>query len=472
MRGRIVLAAVFASLLAAPLITVSGIGVASAQRCDGIGRIDVPGAVQQKQTCLDDLTTAGTTTSGHTNRSDWSGLHASGTENPTGVPGVQVDGYFPDESTGNTNNGWAHDSQFVIRLPEDWNGKVVITGAPGVRRQYANDYIISDWVLAQGYAFASTDKGNTGLEFYNDGACPGDAVAEWHYRVTQLTLATKRVAAQYYGKRPHRTYMTGISNGGYLTRWALEKHPRLYDGGVDWEGTLFTESGPNLFTYLPAALRNYPAYRSGDAEAHQAMIDAGFEPGSEFLWDFHYSYYWDLTQRIYREEFDPDYDGLLEAGVPFCQPGTPNCDADYDYDSRPESVHDAVGRVSNTGDIGKPMITLHGTLDALLPIRTDSHVYRDMVRRSGKSRLHRYYVVEDGNHVDGLYDNYPERLRPMLPCYREAFDAMVRWVEDRNRPARSGVIPNAGEADPVNQCELPGTRASRVPRSGRRVPRS
>ena len=36
--------------------------------------------------------------------------------------------------------------------------------------------------------------------------------------------------------------MTGISNGGYLTRWQLEKRPDLYDGGVDWEGTLFTPS--------------------------------------------------------------------------------------------------------------------------------------------------------------------------------------------------------------------------------------
>ena len=449
---------VLALVLTAPLI-VTGVGTASAAGCDGMGRIAVPGAAHQETACLDDLTTEGTTTSGHTNPDDWSGLHADGTKNPSGVPGVQVDGYFPDESTGNTNNGWAHDSQFVIRLPEDWNGKVVITGAPGVRRQYANDYIISDWVLGHGYAFASTDKGNTGATFYTDGARPGDAVAEWHYRVTQLTKATKRVVRQYYGTSPDRTYMTGISNGGYLTRWALEHHPELYDGGVDWEGTLFTEHGPNLFSYLPSALRNYPAYRAtGDEQAHRAMIDAGFPRGSEFLWDYHYGVYWDLTQRIYREEFDPDYDGPLSAGIPFCQPGTPSCDADYHYADRPESVHDAVGRVSNTGDIGKPMITLHGTLDALLPIRTDSDVYRDMVRRAGDAPRHRYYVVEDGTHVDGLYDDYPNRLRPILPCYRAAFLAMTRWVERDDPPAPNGTIPSTGVEHPVNQCSLPARR--------------
>jgi hypothetical protein len=53
-----------------------------------------------------------------TNPADWAGLHAAVTVNPVGVPGMQVDEYFPDNSTFNTNNGWNHDAQFVIRLPE------------------------------------------------------------------------------------------------------------------------------------------------------------------------------------------------------------------------------------------------------------------------------------------------------------------------------------------------------------------
>ena len=98
------------------------------------------------------------------------------TANPAGtelIPGLQIDGYFPDSSKTNNYNqedfgtGFARDSQFVIRLPEkeDWNGKLVVTGAPGVRKQYALDFIISDFVLSKGYAFASTDKGNTGQNF-------------------------------------------------------------------------------------------------------------------------------------------------------------------------------------------------------------------------------------------------------------------------------------------------------------------
>src|SRR3954471_9784397 len=119
--------------------------------------VRVPGAEKQVADCLDDLTTKGTTTNGHTDPSDWEGLPSQASRNPSAaVPGLQVDGYFPDTSTTNAYRGWNHDSQFVIRLPNHWNGKLVVTGAPGIRRQFATDYVIADWALARGYAYAST----------------------------------------------------------------------------------------------------------------------------------------------------------------------------------------------------------------------------------------------------------------------------------------------------------------------------
>ncbi|GAB3662149.1 tannase/feruloyl esterase family alpha/beta hydrolase [Nocardioides korecus] len=422
--------------------------------CARQSRIHVPGAQVQKTACLSDLTTAGTVASGHTNVEDWAGLNASGTRNPTGVPGTQVDGYFPDTSTTNTNNGWNHDAQFVIRFPDHWNGRLVVSGAPGTRRQYANDFLISDDVLAHGYAFAATDKGNDGAAFYDDGSTPGGSVREWNSRVTQLTKAAKRAVAQRYGHGPRRTYMAGLSNGGYLVRWQLENRPWLYDGGLDWEGTLFRASGPNLFTYLPTALQNYRAWRGGDAAAGQRMVAAGFEDGSQFLWDYHYAYYWDLTQRVYREEFDPTYDGALKAGVPFCPSGTPACDTDYDYASRPAAVKRAVASVQLTGRIRRPMLTVHGNLDTLLPASTDARVYDRLVKRAGSGRLHRTYEITGGNHVDGLYDTFPTRLRPILPCARSAFRELTAWVEHGRRPARSGVVPRPTSGDVVNTCDV------------------
>src|SRR5215217_3514662 len=193
-------------------------------------REDMVDGAQFECAYLDDLTTAGTQRTRHTNFVDWFGLHAQGTENPTGVPG----NYYG-------NKKYPRDSQFVMRFPRDWNERLVIAGAPGVRGQYANDFIIADFVLKKGYAFASTDKGNSGPRFYSADQAPGAAVAEWHERVKQLTETTKDAAEKHYGQRPHRTYITGTSNGGYLTRYALEKYPELYDGGVDCQGPLWTD---------------------------------------------------------------------------------------------------------------------------------------------------------------------------------------------------------------------------------------
>jgi hypothetical protein len=423
--------------------------------CPGAVASTVPGAERQVSACLADLTTAGTVATGHTDPADWAGLTPAGARNPSGVPGVQIDGYFPDTSTTNATRGWNHDAQFVIRLPHRWNGGLVVAGSPGVREQYANDFAISDWVLAQGYAFAATDKGNAGAAFYADGRRPGDAIVEWNQRVTQLTRAAKAVAARHYGHAPRRTYAAGISNGGYLVRWQLENHPELYDGGVDWEGTLWNPGKPSLLTFLPPALRAYPRYAAtGDPAAHADLLAAGFAPGSEFLWDFHYRIYWDLTQRIYREELDPGYDGAVQAGAAFCASGTPACDADYDYPNRPRAVREAVARIGLTGRIGRPLLTLHGTLDTLLPITHDSDVYAGMIRDRHRAGLFRYYRVEGGNHVDGLYDAYPDRLRPILPCFRSAFTALTGWVDAGHAPPPSRTLARPATGDLANECAL------------------
>ncbi|MFI6417107.1 tannase/feruloyl esterase family alpha/beta hydrolase [Streptomyces sp. NPDC050842] len=421
--------------------------------CARQDRLHVPGAEHQESACLTDLTTAGLAGTPYTDMADQAGLAAKATRNPSGVPGVQIDGYFPDTSRLNATHGWAHDAQFVIRLPDHWNGGLVVTGAPGTRRQYSTDALISDRVLAQGFAYAATDKGNTGPDFFTDGRAPGDAVAEWNRRVTELTRAAKKAVRQRYGSGPERTYMTGISNAGYLTRWQLENRPELYDGGVDWEGVLWTADGPNLLTSLPVTVA-----RSLGRASDEDLLDAGFAPGSRFLWPYHEKAYWGLTQKIFRAEFDPSYD-------PACPGDTAGrtveeifaacaSDASYDYASRPASVHRAVAKVALTGRIGKPLITLHGDLDTLLPISTDSDVYAGMVDARGRGGLHRYYTVQDGTHTDGLYDTYPDRLRPILPCYRSAFDALTRWVEEGTPPPADRTIARPADGDVVDSCSL------------------
>ena len=428
-------------------------GVGRNPACRGIEHLTVSGADRLEAACLDDLTTAGTSKTGHTDPTHSAGLNVPSTVNPSGVPGIQLDGYFPDTSSFNTTHAWNHDAQFVIRMPRDWNGGLVVAGPPGTRRQYASDFIISDSVLAQGYAYASTDKGNNGPTIYQDGIEPGDAIAEWNSRITELTIAAKDVIEQRYHRAPKWTYIAGFSAAGYLTRWQLENRPDLYDGGVDWSGLMITPER-NLLTYLPTALREYPKYATGSPEAHQALLDAGFPAGSEPLWDFTYRNFWDPLQRTLREELDPTFDGDTQAGHPFCSPGTPDCDADYDLDARPSEVTDAIAAVSLTGRIGKPLLTLQGTLDTAVTPR-DSRLYAAMIAQQGRSSMARLYEVEGGSHFEGLYGQHRDLLRPMLPCFREVFKALEQWTQGpKTAPPASHFVPRDPSADLVNTCAL------------------
>ena len=69
--------------------------------------------------------------------------------------------------------------------------------------------------------------------------------------------------------------------------------------------------------------------------------------------------------------------------------------------------------------------------------------------------------------MDGLYDyagpdpqnpdpelrgRFRERLRPMLPCYRAAFEVLERWVEKGTDPPRSQTVPKPRDGDVVNSC--------------------
>ncbi|MFL6098312.1 MAG: hypothetical protein ACJ71Y_22885, partial [Blastococcus sp.] len=66
--------------------------------------------------------------------------------------------------------------------------------------------------------------------------------------------------------------------------------------------------------------------------------------------------------------------------------------------------------------------------------------------------LHRYYTIQDGNHVDGRYDLYPDQLRPILPCYREAFLRLTEWVTAHKAPPATQTVARPASGDVANTC--------------------
>jgi len=65
-------------------------------------------------------------------------------------------------------------------------------------------------------------------------------------------------------------------------------------------------------------------------------------------------------------------------------------------------------------------------------------------------------VIEGGNHVDQLYDEFPDKLRPIVGCYRAAFLALENWVENAGhvKPPDSKFVARPSSGDITNECSL------------------
>ncbi len=398
------------------------------------------------------------------------------------VPGLQIQARFADDPTGQ--------GRFLLRLPNDWNGSLVVAGASGTRSEFNGDFAWSDFVVQKGYAYASQNKGVLNLRFSTSAdplACrlnpfsplyvhfyandPGQSFSRWReFMVSAAEVARKGVQARY-GHRPRFTYAVGTSNGGYQVRRAIETAPELFDGGVDWEGTFVDPQGPNLLTDLPPAILNFPDYVasgfSATSTAAKNIRAAGYPPdvraGAASLWNSNATSFWEVTHCQWQKRLDPGFDTYGNEGT-----------ATYNYIERlsKSDVGAQMAAFATTGKIKRPLITVAGTMDALLPIDRHARAYARLVRESpqaglagrpprgyeqsggatfaherdddaadrdhdhdrhhggGRGALYRLYEVQNGTHLETLQDTFAE-IELILPHAQRAFDLLVRHVEQR-----------------------------------------
>jgi hypothetical protein len=233
----------------------------------------------------------------------------------------------------------------------------------------------------------------------------------------------------------------GTSNGGYQVRRAVESAPELFDGGVDWEGTFVDEHAPNLLTDLPAAILNFPDYVASGFDANgtaaRNIRAAGYPPdivaGSASLWANYSNSFWEVTHCQWQKRLDPAWD-TYAAGA-----------GNYNYVSRlaASDVGDQVASFATTGRIQRPLITVAGTMDALLPIDHHARAYARKVaaaqagpgaaeghrasEREGPRAAYRLYEVQNGNHIETYQDTFPQ-LELIQSHAQRAFDLLVDHV--------------------------------------------
>ena len=109
-------------------------------------------------------------------------------------------------------------------------------------------------------------------------------------------------------------------------------------------------------------------------------------------------------------------------------------------------IQASVNAVTTTGKIKKPLITVAGTLDGLLPIQHQARAYEDAVEGSRRGNndhrnaQYRLYEVQNGNHIESYVTPFPE-LVVIQPHAQKAFDLLVDHVEKNAALPPSQCIP-------------------------------
>jgi 3HB-oligomer hydrolase (3HBOH) len=381
------------------------------------------------------------------------------------VPGVQIEARIAGDPQGQ--------ARVLMRLPDNWNGRLVVAGASGTRSEFNGDFVWSDYLTQKGYAYVSQNKGTLNLtvstaadslacrlspssttfvHFYDDD--PGMPFTRWATFMAGAARLGRAAAEVHYGREAQYTYAVGTSNGGYQVRRAVESYPELFDGGVDWEGTFVDAAMPNLLSTLPPAILNYPDYvASGfnlNGTAAKNILAAGYPPdlttaraGTTIsFWGLHDLQFWEVTMCQWQKRLDPAYDTY---GV-----GLGN----YVYVNRfaLSDVAENLADFRTTGRIRRPLITVAGTMDALLPIDTNARAYARRVAATARENAdkeaaaYRLYEVQNGNHIETFKLTFPQ-LELIQPHAQHAFDLLVDAVENHAELPPSQCIPRGGTID-------------------------
>ena len=415
---------------------------------------------------------------------DAKALILAGTPSPAQIPipGTQSTGSYK------TNQ------RYLVKVPNAWNGKLVVLGTPATRSEFANDAIWGDFFLALGYAYACSNKGipyNAAVETVNTTTSPTGSypipfnlggfealgftykmgvlnpitpINTWNDDFALLTVSAKLYLATNFGKAPTKTYAVGISNGGAQVRSLLEQHGDLVDGGVDWEGVYWSPT-LSILNYLPKFVQAMPAYVASnftDPVSAAAIVAAGFPAdrtqavaAHPSLWFEFYanqaSFYNDLSTFVYSLLIDPTVSSSIaapgcipNATDPARQPG--NCTGatgmavpQNRQTYAPSSAAQAnIASFAHTGKIyKKPLVSIAGSADMLIPPATNAIPYLNAVIANGSGSNYWQYLVNGGTHVDP-FSAFGYGLQPNLQFAWAAFNQLVSIVEKGYNPPGAG----------------------------------
>ncbi|MEH0983022.1 alpha/beta hydrolase family protein [Micromonospora sp. CPCC 205556] len=142
---------------------------------------------------------------------------------------------------------------YIIEIPPKWNGELVMwahgyRGQTTVLSPETPGFGLRQRLLEQGYAWAASSYTTNGFD------------------IRSGVVSTRELADFFAAtvRRPQRTYLSGVSMGGYIIGRSLEQYPGRYDGGLPMCGVMGDHQlldfflDYNLVAQALAGVRAYP----------------------------------------------------------------------------------------------------------------------------------------------------------------------------------------------------------------------
>ncbi len=348
------------------------------------------------------------------------------------------------------------DAKFQLALPDNWNGKLVVFSR-GFSGTELTNVPYKTAALEKGYAFAASDEGWNRLTIAKE---LDDTYDESRRRIRELTLYAQQVLTAHYKRRASRTLMMGGSNGGHHTKWMLESHPELYDGGIAGYGF---NSQVSQWGSIATVLRHYdvispriddiiakriaePNWNPADTpltapltadqlKALQSIYDipatlpngfaynVGRWPGSEGQWksgrDGLVGYLRDSMPR-FDHTFNPDGGALTDEELRWWEPSR-----------SPKAVQKELRKLDLSGNLKRPVIIMHGTADAIVS-PGESAGYQALVeRRIGRANADSVLATY---FIPGMGHGGPEFDK----LIGAQLDALESWIDYRESSGKRG----------------------------------
>lgn len=394
-----------------------------------------------------------------------------------------------------------------VWLPEDWNGRFVGLGNGGIGGHLSPAALAE--MSRQHFACAHTDIGTSAgilCGFNND-----DAKMDYGWRATHwMTVCGKALVQACYGKAPAYSYFMGSSTGGKQGYTEAQRYPEDYDGIYAGVPSIFNTvlHSDGLWNFVVLHNADGTPKFTHDEVVRLTLLAASFfqecgdgEPGDNFVTepfrgpdtvDCFLAYLkkhapeftkdqLDTLRKVYEGPVDNRTGEQVSCGLPigselgmenFCRPvysgiypflwlyGPDFDPRKFDYAENFDTFYEKMGLYIDAvdpdlrpfRDHGSKLLAFSGTADAIVMYPELSLYYERVSELVGGpaecQKFFRYFRLPGRSHGSGIG---ADRISSPGTNGHNAFDALIRWVEE-------GVAPDTLDAVSSDDPGIPGKK--------------